>query len=89
MIQPHYEVRPAGEPPGEYLSRTGGSTGREFDRASDAARVASNGMPGRRIEVRYLGRSDPARDLLVAAWLDGEPADIRTAGKIAEDERRI
>ena len=82
----HYEVRPEGEPASEWLTKTGSNTEAEFDRASKDARNASNAMPGRTIEVRYQGWSEPARDLLVAAWRDGELLDIRT--QQAKDEHQ-
>jgi hypothetical protein len=85
-----YEMRPAGTAAGstEVRDHTASNTEIEFDRMSDAARRASLAEPGRRFEVRYRGYSELGRDLLVAAWLDGEQLDIRTQQARDEDLSR-
>jgi hypothetical protein len=89
MTHAHYEVRAADHRPGEHVARTGGSLEREFDYASGTlAREASLAEPGRTWQVRYRGVSQGAQDLLVAAWLDGEPVDVRTPAKRDEDVSR-
>jgi len=84
----HYEVRATDVHRGEFTAKTGGATEREFDYAGTLAKAASEAEPGRRYEVRYLGWGELASDLLVAAWLDGEPQDIRTPAKRDEEASR-
>jgi hypothetical protein len=81
----HYVVRAADVQRGEHTAKTGGATTREFDYACKLARVASDAEPGRTYEVRYQGYGELARDLLVAAYTDGEPVDIRTDAKLGEE----
>lgn len=85
-MRAHYEMRQAGV--AEPREHTGSNLEVEFERMSEAARRASLAEPGVTFEVRYRGWSEAQRDLLVAAWLDGEELDLRTEAAREEHQAR-
>jgi hypothetical protein len=83
----HYEVRREGKTD-HALHKTGGATERECRSMQGSARQLSLDEPGTTFEVRYRGYGELARDLLVAAYLDGEELDVRTPAKKDEEAGR-
>lgn len=70
----HYEIWREGT--GSVIAKTGSNTEQEFNWMCSRAQQLSG--DGCRYEIRYRGWSERARNLLIAAYQDGEALDIRT-----------